>query len=333
MADNQNVTIIVVPDRKNKGLKLTFSTGHLKLMAFLGGLAVVILAGILVDYIGLLSQGIENKRLHAENSELRAQFKLVESKMNSIETTLERVKTLTTKLKMITAVNDPDRGLNLAMGPQSREELEEFVDAEGDRKPASLMMDEPVFKTKSLPDFAGGILAEEKDRDYAKLSVRLDQVTKRSQMREMSMIELMDFLKDRDNILASTPTGKPVVGGWVTSGFGIRLSPMSGKPHMHEGVDIAANPGTPVYSPAEGIVKFSGYDAGYGKAIIIEHGYGVETRYGHNSQLHVGVGQRVKRGDLIANVGSTGRSTGPHLHYEVHYNGAPVDPTNFIIEQ
>ena len=101
---------------------------------------------------------------------------------------------------------------------------------------------------------------------------------------------------------------------------------------MHEGLDIAANPGTPVVAPADGMVTYAGYDAGYGKLIVIDHGYGVETRYGHNSEIQVAVGQKVRHGQRIAAVGSTGRSTGPHLHYEVRVNGQPIDPLNYILE-
>ena len=102
---------------------------------------------------------------------------------------------------------------------------------------------------------------------------------------------------------------------------------------MHEGLDIAAAPGTPVFAPADGNVSFVGYDAGYGKLVIIDHGYGVETRYGHNAQTHVALGQKIRKGDLLSNVGNTGRSTGPHLHYEVRVNGAPVDPVKYIVEE
>jgi murein DD-endopeptidase MepM/ murein hydrolase activator NlpD len=102
---------------------------------------------------------------------------------------------------------------------------------------------------------------------------------------------------------------------------------------LHQGLDIAGAPGTPVYAPADGIVSFAGYDVGYGKLLSIDHGYGVVTRYGHNSQLFVVVGQKVKRGDVVSAIGSTGKSTGTHLHYEVRVNGLPVDPSNYILTE
>ena len=101
---------------------------------------------------------------------------------------------------------------------------------------------------------------------------------------------------------------------------------------MHNGLDIAAAPGSPIVAPADGVVSFAGYDPGYGKLVSIDHGYGVVTRFGHTSQIFVEVGQRIRRRDVIAAVGNTGRSTGPHLHYEVRVNSVPVDPYNYVLD-
>jgi murein DD-endopeptidase MepM/ murein hydrolase activator NlpD len=99
---------------------------------------------------------------------------------------------------------------------------------------------------------------------------------------------------------------------------------------LHAGVDIAAEPGTPVRAPADGTVIFSGYKEGYGKVVVIDHGYGIQTVFGHNSKLFVTQGEHLKRGEKISEVGSTGRSTGPHLHYEIRKNGIPINPLTFI---
>jgi murein DD-endopeptidase MepM/ murein hydrolase activator NlpD len=100
---------------------------------------------------------------------------------------------------------------------------------------------------------------------------------------------------------------------------------------MHKGLDFAAMIGTPIYAPADGVVSYAGREGGYGKIVSIDHGYGIVTRYAHNSRLLVKTGERVKRWQKIAEVGSTGRSSGPHLHYEVRVNGVPVDPENYIL--
>src|SRR5690606_5699978 len=121
------------------------------------------------------------------------------------------------------------------------------------------------------------------------------------------------------------------VKGWLTSGFGYRYSPWGGNVKMHKGVDIAAPTGTSVMAPSDGVVVFSGSKGGYGSTVIIDHGYGIKTLFGHNSQLFVSEGDKITRGQKISAVGSTGASTGPHLHYEVHVDGIPTDPMNYII--
>lgn len=141
--------------------------------------------------------------------------------------------------------------------------------------------------------------------------------------------EIQDFLKNQKDIYMSTPKGWPVRGR-ITSEFGTRENPWHGGQEFHSGVDISAGTGTPVRATADGIVSFSGWSAGNGNLVVIEHGFGYSTLYAHNSSIVVRVGQKVKRGDIIANVGSTGNTTGPHLHYEVWHNGKPVNPIDFI---
>ena len=121
--------------------------------------------------------------------------------------------------------------------------------------------------------------------------------------------------------------------GWVTSDFGIRLDPYTAERVMHKGLDIANSFGAPVMAPADGVVIFAGTEGGYGKVVVIDHGYGVKTRFGHLSKLEVKTGDRVKRGQVVGAVGNTGRSTGPHLHYEVRVNGIPENPRKFILEE
>jgi murein DD-endopeptidase MepM/ murein hydrolase activator NlpD len=131
--------------------------------------------------------------------------------------------------------------------------------------------------------------------------------------------------------LASAPSIWPA-RGWLTSEFGVRLDPSSSERAMHRGVDIATPHGAPVLAPADGVVVFSGIEGSYGKVLVIDHGYGLKTRYGHLSEVLVAPGDRVKRGGRVALVGNTGRSTGAHLHYEVRVNGIPENPGRFFQE-
>jgi hypothetical protein len=142
--------------------------------------------------------------------------------------------------------------------------------------------------------------------------------------------ELEKFLDQQKTLLASTPSIWPTKG-WLSSGFGYRTSPFTGRREFHKGLDISARLNAPILAPADGIVTFVGWDHGYGKSIIISHGHGIKTRYGHLQKPLVKKGQVVKRGDTIALMGSTGRSTGPHLHYEVHVNGMAVNPLRYIL--
>ena len=144
--------------------------------------------------------------------------------------------------------------------------------------------------------------------------------------------DVYHFNADAEYFWTAVPTVPPV-RGWVTSDFGVRRSPLSGHRQLHEGIDIASAYGSPVAASGDGVVTFAGRGGGLGKKIVVDHGYGLATVYGHNSEIVVREGDRVTRGQLIARVGSTGRSTGPHLHYEVHINGVPVDPRRFLLGQ
>jgi murein DD-endopeptidase MepM/ murein hydrolase activator NlpD len=118
----------------------------------------------------------------------------------------------------------------------------------------------------------------------------------------------------------------------VTSDFGVRLDPYTAERMMHRGLDIATPPGQPVYAPSDATVVFAGDENGYGKVVVLDHGNGVNTRYGHLSTIEVKTGDRVKQGARVGAVGNTGRSTGPHLHYEVRVNGKAENPRKFLLE-
>jgi len=145
-----------------------------------------------------------------------------------------------------------------------------------------------------------------------------------------SFLSLTQHLEDQKNLLASTPTIRPT-DGWVTSGFGYRSSPFTGQREFHKAIDIATQKGTPVIAAANGIITSAGRNGLLGKVLVIDHGYGIVTRYGHLNKMLKRPGESVKRGDRIGLVGVTGRTTGPHLHYEVRLNGLPVNPKRYIL--
>lgn len=142
--------------------------------------------------------------------------------------------------------------------------------------------------------------------------------------------EIEKMARDTDQ-LATKPSIWPT-SGEVTSGFGWRNSPMGGGSELHPGMDIANSMGAPVVAAADGVVVQSGAAGGYGNMVQIDHGNGISTIYGHNSRIIVSVGQSVRKGQVVSYVGSTGKSTGPHLHYEVRVNGNAVDPIGFMVQ-
>jgi murein DD-endopeptidase MepM/ murein hydrolase activator NlpD len=173
----------------------------------------------------------------------------------------------------------------------------------------------------------GGL--ESSPADMTEIQKQINDLRLAIDLRRESQEEVRDLLNDQQSLASATPGGWPTKG-WLTSYFGVRLSPNNGKRKMHEGLDIAANTGTPVLATADGVVVKATTEPGFGKVVMIDHGYGYRTIFGHNSKLLVKPGMRVKRGDKISEVGNTGLSTGPHLHYEVRLNGAPIDPRKLL---
>jgi len=159
---------------------------------------------------------------------------------------------------------------------------------------------------------------------------QVDELDTASQRQENSFGTLLDKLEGQRNLLASTPAIRPA-GGWMTSRFGHRVSPFTGRKEFHKGVDIANRKGTAILATANGIVSYAGKKGTMGKVLVIDHGHGMITRYAHLSEALKKQGEKVERGDIIAQMGNSGRSTGPHLHYEVHLNGVPVNPVTYIL--
>ncbi|MDR1241442.1 MAG: M23 family metallopeptidase [Deltaproteobacteria bacterium] len=159
----------------------------------------------------------------------------------------------------------------------------------------------------------------------------LDQMDTDTRVEELRQQDLLHAMRENRELLASTPSTWPVEG-YLTSTFGNRVSPFgSGTSDFHKGLDIANRMGTPVRSPAKGTVTFIGWDGGYGNCVIINHGNNITTRYAHLSASTVTLGQTLMRGDKIGLVGNSGRSTGPHLHYEVRVGGVCVNPLRYIL--
>jgi murein DD-endopeptidase MepM/ murein hydrolase activator NlpD len=184
----------------------------------------------------------------------------------------------------------------------------------------------------AIADPAGGTTQRSRpgrDSLQAMLDEEMEALRSRSRTLDASFDRLDEVLRAREQILASTPAGLPV-GGFFSEGFGWRNDPISGVREFHQGMDIVAPQGAIVRAPADGLITRATRMSGYGKMVDLSHGYGYATRYGHLSEILVRSGQRVLRGDPIGRVGSTGHSTGPHLHYEIFKSGRRVNPYRYL---
>jgi murein DD-endopeptidase MepM/ murein hydrolase activator NlpD len=217
----------------------------------------------------------------------------------------------------ISKVRDLDQRVRVAMG-LDKAEAQPAVLAQGgaDAETRNALRDAMAQRTGRLIDWVMG--------DLTTLAQEIAS-------REESLRELQTHLDKKTAVLAATPTILPTKG-LVTAGYGYRKSPFTGKREFHEGMDIAAPVGTPVVATADGIVRFAGPAASYGNVVFIDHGHGFATAYGHNSTIRVHARQRVRRGEIIAYVGNTGRTTGPHVHYEVHLAGVASNPMKYAVD-
>jgi murein DD-endopeptidase MepM/ murein hydrolase activator NlpD len=167
-------------------------------------------------------------------------------------------------------------------------------------------------------------------RRSEEIRVDLNALIRRANLLASSFEEAKDSLASHSQRLAATPSIMPTQG-WLTSAFSsMREHPILHIARPHEGIDVTAPMGSPIEAPAAGVVTDAGWESGYGNTVTIDHGYGITTKFAHASKLLVKTGQRVQRGQRIALVGNTGLATGPHLHYEVHVNGRPVDPLKYV---
>ena len=184
-----------------------------------------------------------------------------------------------------------------------------------------VMVNENAKIDNLLPGFSSTISSLELD---------IDALTRKVKLELSSYEDIYDKVQENSDRIKSIPTIRPVNGGYLNAGFGYRIDPFDRVNRFHYGQDITVNNGTPIYAPADGIVKVARYMGGFGKSLKIDHGFGYTTFYAHLSKFNIERGKQIKRGDIIGYSGNTGRSTGPHLHYEVHYYGKPQNPLDYF---
>lgn len=298
-------TVLVVPHSASSSKAVSISTTVLKLVV---GVATVVTASALAAAVSVLSHGVDvtrNHQLERENAVLARELDRLGSRVGSLSDTLALISRRDQEIRLVAGLEplDPDVRRAGIGGPAGlwpeREELLSAAGANGRR--------------------AFGVHAD------------LDALIRRANLIATSFKQASDSLQSQVQRLSAMPSIMPT-SGFLSSRFSsIRYHPILHENRAHEGVDITAPYGSEVISPAGGRVVKVGWENGYGLAISIDHGYGIETRYAHLSRTAVAVGQVLRRGDRLGWVGSTGLSIGPHLHYEVLVNGRPTDPLRYVM--
>jgi murein DD-endopeptidase MepM/ murein hydrolase activator NlpD len=298
----KKTTILLVPDATNR-------VKRFKVPSFLPvffGLILVSCAAFLVfiirDYQSMKIHSPQLVRLEKEN----------ELQKRQLDQLAKRIDQTTKKLYEL---KEFDRKLRIMVNLETSEGKKEFQGV-GGSDPILFQPQHNMAKTH---------------KDLVRsMHSAIDNLDSEIALCEKDKTELHKFLENQKVLLASTPSIWPT-NGWLSSRFGYRISPFTGKKEFHRGIDIATRMGAPIVAPADGIVLKIYSDHGYGKVLAVSLGYGVITRYAHLNKALVKKGQYVKRGETIALVGNSGRSTGPHLHYEVHLNRVAVDPLRYVL--
>lgn len=275
-------------------------------------LLAVFLSGLVyafVDYIGLqwrvIDKSIVERRLAGKNEEVlqqRLQIQKFAEEINALKDRIVDLDQFEDRVRVLANL-DPTRGKNpvFGIGGSAPEDLDATAELNQSHKKLIKQMHQQIIQL-----------------EYA------------SQSQQTSFSLLIKKLEEQKNMLAHTPAIRPCQG-WVTSAFAYRKSPFTGRREFHKGMDIANQIGTPIVATADGIVSFVGIDGAFGNVVVIDHGYGIHTRYAHLSKNIKKTGDPVHRGEAIGAMGNTGRSTGPHVHYEVRLNGVPMNPEKYIL--
>jgi murein DD-endopeptidase MepM/ murein hydrolase activator NlpD len=298
-------TFVVVRGEDDPVRQFSLSRSSLRMLAWAGGFAaIVVVASVLI--VGTFSvQSLRARALTTRNAVLEDELTQFQGRLAELESTLDRVASNDAHFRSIAGLEMIDS-----------EVLEAGVGGPGLGMPeASPLWSVDSATTKTI--FATGY-------DLAALE-------RRARLLSESLEEATDSALAHRDLLESTPSILPT-RGWLSSRFShSRMHPVHNRPLPHEGIDVSAPTGTPIFAAAKGTVLRSGWVVGYGLTVEIDHGFGFSTLYGHASKLIVQVGDEVTRGDVIAQVGSTGITTAPNLHYEVKINGVAQDPAGFIL--
>jgi murein DD-endopeptidase MepM/ murein hydrolase activator NlpD len=305
--DPDSYTVFVIPGQASTPYRFSIRKKTCKGLLGIALACFVGTSGIFVDYVGLLSRMPDLSRLRRESTTQKVQILGVLNEIDDLQRQMAKLEELRLKVQSIMGVEVP--GTEGEVAPAAPPEISGMGGPE----------------TALFPPFVRTDVAQ-----LGAIGQYLRLLKVKAAAQEKSFLHLTELAEARQLSLAATPSIWPTTVGWVSSCFGKRISPFTGRPSMHHGIDISAPLRTPIIAPALGKVVAVGWDGGLGNAVKIDHGHGIVTQYGHLSKFAVKIGQGVTRGEVIGYVGNTGLSTGPHLHYEVSVNQVPTHPMKYL---
>jgi murein DD-endopeptidase MepM/ murein hydrolase activator NlpD len=346
-------TVLVISEGTQSPRRFRVAQKALRRSVWALGIGAALLLAVCADYVRVRFDVVELDSLRAETTAQRTQLDALSTTLSGVEGRLTQLGEFEQKVRMIAdlppAVAGRSDGIvavgggseRLVQEPDSAEpavdELSSNAASQGGEADVVPTTDAPAatHEPGTASESPAQAPAEAKpatiESRAAALRARGEDLRARADEQEASFADLLSRLDGKRRLLASTPSIWPAEG-WLTSRYGHRVSPFTGRRQLHAGIDIAAAPGTPIIAPARGRVVFSGYKGHMGRTVVLDHGFRMRTTFGHAKELNVRPGQEVERGQRIASIGSTGRSTGPHLHYALEINGRSVNPLNYILE-
>lgn len=326
------LTIIIFRGARSNPWRLKVRKSLVKYGVIFGLALLLVQGGIITHYVYQWSQLSELGEIKQELTTSRARTSNFSTEVDGMKRRMLVLETLNRKLQTMFGLEaDEIQGLPSGLPGQGGEELPfEEMPYNSLQDEGPLELRPSIEKTQIAPEVSK--LDSTMDRKITEIKAGLDWLSQQTELENQILEELSAAAQKKANQWASIPSIWPVKGV-LTSKFGPRVSPFTGKKALHAGIDIGAPTGTEVRSPAAGKIVVAAYDGRMGKFIRIDHGYGIETTYGHLSKINVKYGDKVHRGDLVGHVGSTGKfSTGPHLHYQVAVNDRVVDPVHYILD-
>ncbi len=300
----KKITFAIISNSGRRIKKVTASRKTIIFAGLLTSSSLIFIVAFLFNYVNLKNIAsdaqIMNRMVALQSKQIqhhRNQIRTFAEDINALKAVLVELNNFEKRIRIIANIENNDNKTNIfGIGGSAPEDI-------------------PIIKERAY-------LLKEVHEQSKILNIA-------SSNQQEGLVDLLNQLKKKVDLLASTPSIFPT-NGWITSTFGYRHSPFTNHREFHQGLDIGASKGTEVIATADGVITFAGTKGLLGRTVVIDHGYGMVTRYGHLYKILKKSGERVKRGDIIARIGTSGRSTGYHLHYEVRISGIPVNPEKYL---